>query len=95
MSATPQPTPEWTIIAAGWDDHEPDTWPEYITVKCRDPETAQKALNALAAFDALLAVAKAAARATETGHATGTAWTIDEAVVALYAAHPRWLEWYV
>lgn len=49
--------------------------------------------NLLVKFDALLAVAKQAAEATAAGWAPGQKWKVDTAVVALYAQHPKWLEW--
>lgn len=84
MSATP-----WMVVIAGWDGGaEPDSPVEmrFITVKCPDALVAQKALHALNAFDALLAVAQLAARLELVGEFWGLFATLD-------AAHPGWREW--
>lgn len=91
--------PLWTIIVAGWDGHEPESPADlrFVTVKCPDALVAQKALNALNAFDALLAVAKAVAEKHDRSmllrgesEYTRKEW---DGLRALDAAFPGWREW--
>ena len=85
MSATPRPwkiTDEW---APGWRIAATIGTDEHDVAQVRPMENAHLIVRAVNAFDALLAVAKAA----DDGLGITTKMTLDE----LDAAHPGWREW--
>ncbi len=99
MTATPLPwkkvtLPCWGQCAGHFDIQGADGTEVLLApIPVKQEADVDRIVVSVNAFKALLALAKVAAKATSTGHPRGTAWAIDEAVIALYAEHPNWLEW--
>jgi len=65
-------------------------YPRELLYVMLSPEDAETAVMAVNAFDALLAVAKAAGSANDN---PGWVFEMSDALTALDAAHPDWREW--